>query len=94
MRALVENRKGILSQTKLPLGPIQLLASLSRRQGSSINTPLRSAPLTPLPSHKAEVHMALHEKTLEIADDVIYGTYPMQRYGDPSQSSVIHLKWR
>jgi len=78
---LVESRKGILSKTKLALRPIQILASRSRRQGSSSNAPLRRAPLTPLSARNArgvrgaaKTIMKKYEKTLDSADAVIHGS--------------------
>ena len=65
-RALVETRKGILSKAKLALRPLTILASLTRRQGASINVLLRLAEL--------EVCFEPHKKTLDNAADVIHGT--------------------
>jgi hypothetical protein len=61
---LVETRKRILSKTKLALGPMTILASLTRRQRSSINAPLRAAPSTPLLLAALEVCLELYEKVL------------------------------
>lgn len=72
---MVETRKRILSKTKLALRPMTILASLTRRQGSSINVPLRGTPLTPLLLAALEVCLELYEKTLDNADDVIHGTW-------------------
>jgi hypothetical protein len=70
---LVETRKRILSKAKLALRPMTILASLTRRQGSSINVPLRGTPLTPLRLAELEVCIEPHKKTLDNADDVIRG---------------------
>jgi hypothetical protein len=71
---LVETRKGILSKAKLALRPMTILASLTRRQGSSMNAPLRGTPLTPLPLAALQVCLDAYEKTLDNADDIIHGT--------------------
>ena len=73
---MVETRKGILSKAKLALRPMTILASLTRRQGSSINVPLRGTPLTPLRLAELEVCFEPHKETIDNADDVIHGTYP------------------
>ena len=79
---MVESRKGILSKAKLALRPITILASRPRRQGSSMNAPLRWAPLTPLSARNArgvrgaaKKIMKKYEKTLDSADAVIHGTW-------------------
>jgi len=71
---LVETRKGILSKAKLALRPMTILTSLTRRQGSSINVPLRGTPLTPLRLAELEVCLGPHKTTLDNADDVIHRT--------------------
>jgi hypothetical protein len=71
---LVETRKGILSKAKLALRPMTILASLARRQGSSINVPLRGPPLTPLRLAALEVYSIYMKKVIDNADDVIDGT--------------------
>ena len=72
---MVETRKGILSKAKLALRPMTILTSLTRRQGSSINVPLRGTPLTPLRLAELEVCLGPHKTTLDNADDVIHRTY-------------------
>ena len=72
---MVETRKRILSKAKLALRPLTILASLTRRQGSSINVPLRGTPLTPLRLAELEVCIEPQKKALDNADDVIHGTY-------------------
>jgi hypothetical protein len=71
---LVETGKGILGKTKLALRPMTILASLTRRQGSSINVPLREPPSTPLQLAALEVCSAYMKKGIDNADDVIHGT--------------------
>jgi hypothetical protein len=73
---LVETHKRILSKAKLALRPMTILASLARRQGSSINVPLRGTPLTPLRLAELEVCFEPHKKTVDNADDVIHRTWP------------------
>lgn len=69
---MVETHKRILSKAKLALRPMTILASLARRQGSSINVPLRGTPLTPLRLAELEVCFEPHKKTVDNADDVIH----------------------
>ncbi len=73
---MVETHKRILSKAKLALRPMTILASLMRRQGSSINVPLRGTPtpLTPLRLAELEVRIESHKKTLDNAAAVIHGT--------------------
>jgi hypothetical protein len=71
---LVETRKGILSKTKLVLRPMTILASLTRRQGSPINVPLRGTPLTPLRLAELEVCLDYMKNVLDNAANVIHGT--------------------
>jgi hypothetical protein len=61
-RALVETRKGILSKTKRALRPMTILASLTRRQESPINVPLRGAALDPAPARSAGGLPELYER--------------------------------
>jgi len=86
---LVESRKGILSKVKLALRPIQILASRSRRQGSSSNAPLHGVSLTPLSARNArgvrgaaKTIMKKYEKTLDNAADVIHGNWLPQVESD------------
>jgi hypothetical protein len=51
-----------------------ILASLTRRQGSAINVPLRGTPLTPLRLAALEVYLSYMKKVLDNAADVIHGT--------------------
>jgi hypothetical protein len=94
---LVETRKGILSRAKLALRPITILASLTRRQGSSINVPLRGAALDPAPARSARglsgvvwVCLESYEKVLDNADDVIHGTWARA----PAQLTLKLQFWR
>ena len=72
---MVETRKGILRKAKLALRPMTIVASLTRRQGPTINVPLCGPPLTPLQLVALEVCLEPHEKALDTADDVIHGTF-------------------
>ena len=74
---MVETRKGILSKAKLALRPMTILTSLTRRQGSSMNVPLRGAALDPAPARGARGLSGLHEKVLDNADDLIHRTYSL-----------------
>ena len=71
---MVETRKGILSKAKLALRPMTILASLTRRQGSAINVPLRGTPLTPLRLAELEVCLSYMKRVLDNADNVIHRT--------------------
>ena len=75
---MVETRKRILSKTKLALRPMTILASLTRRQGSSLNVPLRGTPLTPLRLAELKVCFEPHKTILDNADDVIHRTWSGQ----------------
>jgi len=96
---LVETRKRILSKAKLALRPMTILASLTRRQGSSINVPLRGTPLTPLRLAELEVCIEPYKKTLDNADDVIHRTWRTElakcipelgRYQSTSARVLLH----
>ena len=60
---MVETRKGIPSKAKLALRPMTILASLTRRQRSLINVPLRGNALDPAPARSARGLPELYEKT-------------------------------
>ena len=64
------------------LRPMTILASLTRRQGSSINVPLRGTPLTPLRLAELEVCFEPHKNPLDNADDVIMGLNVVE-HGNP-----------
>jgi hypothetical protein len=79
---LVEVNQKIPDRDEAELRPAVEGSEPSRRQGSSINAPLRGAPLTPLPAREAmgvrdtaQKRMKRDEKTLDHADDVIHGKW-------------------
>lgn len=79
---MVEVNQQIPNKDEAPLRPIKILASRSRRQGSSSNAPLRGVPLTPLSARNArgvrgaaKKIMTKYENTLDNADAVIHGTW-------------------